>query len=56
MDIDITQTGAVNIQFGISSTALIGSIKIKTLISPVDFHIIKVDTPFLLCLVNINIL
>ena len=48
------QTGAVNVQFGISLTALIGLIAIKTLIGLVDFHIMKVDTPFLLCLIDIN--
>ena len=54
MDINITQTGAVNIQFGISLTALIKLVKVKTLIGLVDFHIVKVDTPFLLCLADMD--
>src|SRR6266702_2418083 len=53
-DINIIQTGAINVQFGIGSTALIGSVTVKTPISLVDFHIIKIDTPFLLCLTDIN--
>ena len=48
------QTGAINVQFGIGSTALIGLVVVKTLIALVDFHIVKADTPFLLCLIDIN--
>src|SRR6266704_2518089 len=54
MDIDITQTGAVNVQFGIGLTALIGSVAVKTLIGLIDFHVVKADTPFLLCLVDMD--
>ena len=53
-DIDTTQTGAVNVQFGIGSTASIGSVTVKTPIGLVDFHIVKVDTPFLLYLIDID--
>src|SRR6266700_8145517 len=53
-DIDTTQTGAVNVQFGIGLTALIRLVAVKTPIGLVDFHIVKVDTPFLLCLADIN--
>ena len=54
MDIDTTQTGAVNVQFGIGLTVLIGLVKVKTLIGLVDFYMVKVDTPFLLCLVDMD--
>jgi len=53
-DINTMQTRAVNVQFGISLTALIRLVKVKTLISPVNFHIVKADTPFLLCLTDID--
>src|SRR6266702_8396838 len=53
-DINTMQTRALNVQFNISSTILIKSVKVKTLIGLVDFHIIKADTPFLLCLTNID--
>jgi len=53
-DINTMQTGAINVQFSISSTASIGSVTVKTLIGLVDFHIIKVDTPFLLCLADMD--
>jgi hypothetical protein len=39
----------VNIQFGIGSTTSIGSITIPTPVGTVEFHIVKADTPFLLC-------
>ena len=54
MEIDIMQTGAVNVQFSISSTASIESITVKTPIGLVDFHVVKADTPFLLCLIDID--
>ena len=54
MDIDTTQTGAVNVQFGIGLTTLIRLVAVKTLIGLVNFHIVKADTPFLLCLADIN--
>ena len=48
------QTRAINVQFGISSTILIGLVKVKTLISPVNFYIVKADTPFLLFLTDMD--
>jgi hypothetical protein len=46
----------VNVQFGIGSTSLIGLAKVTTLIGIIEFYIIKVDTLFLLCLVDIDYL
>jgi len=54
IDINTTQTRAVNVQFGISSTALIRLVAVKTPISLVNFYIVKVNTPFLLCLADID--
>src|SRR3984885_8002335 len=54
IDINITQTRAINVQFGISLTILIKLVKVKTLISLVNFHIVKADTLFLLYFVNMN--
>ena len=54
MDIDTTQTGAVNVQFGIGLTALIGSVAVKTPIGLVDFYVVKADAPFLFCFVDID--
>ena len=48
------QAGAVNVQFGISLTVLIGLVAVKTLISLVNFYIVKADTSFLLCLIDID--
>jgi maltodextrin utilization protein YvdJ len=48
------QTGAVNVQFGISLTILIRLVKVKTLISLVNFYIVKADTSFLLYLTDID--
>jgi len=48
------QTRAVNVQFGISLTVLIGLVAVKTPISLVNFYIVKADTPFLLYLTDID--
>ena len=48
------QAGAINVQFGIGLTILIGLVKVKTPISLVNFHIVKVDTLFLFYLIDIN--
>jgi len=48
------QTRAVNVQFGISLTVLIKLVAVKTLISLVNFHIVKADTPFLLYFADID--
>jgi hypothetical protein len=53
-DIDTSQTEAVNIQFGIGLTILIRLVIVKTPISPVNFHVVNADTPFLLCLADID--
>jgi hypothetical protein len=45
---------AMNVQFSIGLTILIRLVAVKTLISLVNFHIVKADTPFLLCLTNID--
>ena len=54
MNINTMQARAINIQFNISSTALIGLVAVKTLIGLVDFYIVKADTPFLLCLADMD--
>jgi hypothetical protein len=46
--------GTVSVQFRIGFTSFINSIKIATLIGTVEFYIIKVNTPFLLYLVDID--
>ena len=56
IDIDIAQAGAINVQFGIGSTPSIGLITVNTLISNIDFHVVKANTPFLLCLKDIDTL
>ena len=46
--------GTVNVQFGIGSTSLIGSVTVLTPIGDVDFHVVRVDTLFLLCLADLD--
>ena len=50
VDLNTTNTGSINVYFGIDFTT---SVDIITVDSPVDrilFHIIKAETLFLLCL------
>ena len=46
--------GIVSVQFRISFIFSISSIKVATPIGIVEFHIIKVNTPFLICLADID--
>ncbi len=46
--------GIINIQFRIGFISSIGSIKVVTLIGTVEFYVIKVNTPFLLYLADID--
>ena len=46
----------VNIQFGIKLTLLIKLVKVTTPIGIIKFYIVKVDTLFLLYLVDIDYL
>ena len=48
------QIGAVNVQFGINLTVLIGLVIVKTPIGLVNFYIVKADIPFLLYLVDMD--
>ena len=41
MDINTMQARAVNVQFGISLIILIGLVVVKTLISLVNFYVVK---------------
>jgi len=50
------QAGAIHVQFGIGSTPSIGAITVTTPIGNVDFHVVKADTPFLLCLKDMDTL
>lgn len=54
VDINNTHAEAVTVQFGIGSTASIGSITVDTPVGIVKFHIVEADTPFLLCLMDMN--
>ena len=56
VQLDTTTQGMVNVQFGIGSTPSIGSAKVTTPIGTIEFHIVKVDTPFLLCLADMDYL
>ena len=50
-----TQTaGTVQACFGIGQTSSIGSITINSPIGNITFHIVRADTPFLLCLQDMD--
>ena len=55
-NIDRTKAGAVNVQFGIGSTSSIGTVLVDTPIGRIEFHIVEADTPFLLCLRDMDTL
>jgi hypothetical protein len=54
--INTLKAGVINVQFSISFTPFIGSVIVNTLVGNIEFYIVKADTPFLLCLADIDIL
>ena len=52
--VDKSRAEAVNVQFSIGSTYSIGSLLLDTLIGIVEFYIVEADTPFLLCIKDID--
>ena len=54
VNIDFIKTKTIYVQFGIGSISSIKSIDIATPIDRVEFHIIKTNTSFLLCLTNLD--
>ena len=52
--IDISKAGAIHVQFGIGSISSMGSVLIQTPIGHIEFHIVKADTLFLLCLADMD--
>lgn len=52
--IDIFKVGAIYVQFGICSILYIGSVLIQKPIRHIKFYIVKANTFFLLCLVNMD--
>jgi Reverse transcriptase (RNA-dependent DNA polymerase) len=53
-EINKATAGAVNVQFGIGSATSIGSVIVDMPIGQVEFHIVEADTPFLLCLKDMD--
>ena len=54
LELDTSTKGQVIVQFGIRSTSSIGTINVYTPIGEVQFHIVDTNTPFILCLVDID--
>ena len=54
VSLDISIKGQVTVQFGIGAFTFIRTIDVNSPIGKVQFHIIKVDTSFLLCLADID--
>lgn len=46
--------GKVNVQFGIGNVSSIGSVDVSTPIGIITFHIVKADTPFIMCLKDMD--
>jgi hypothetical protein len=52
--LDTLTKGQVSIQFGIGMAFSIGTVEINSPIGKVHFHVVYADTPFLLCLADID--
>lgn len=54
LELDTSTRGQVTVQFGVGSTSSLGIANICTPIGEVQFHIVDVSTPFLLCLADMD--
>lgn len=54
--LDTTNTGGADVQFGLGVTTLVGSVLVDILVGQVRFYVVYADTPFLLCLANMDAL
>ena len=54
VELDTSTKGQVIVQFGIRSTSSIGTTNVHTPIGEVQFHIVDANTPFLLCLADMD--
>jgi hypothetical protein len=54
VDLDLSRTETVNVQFKIGSASSIESLTIDALFEVMKFHVIKTDTSFLLSLADMN--
>ena len=54
VELDKTTAGSTNFVFGIGSTSSIGTVNLNTPLGMIVFHIVQVNTPFLLCLADMD--
>ena len=54
VQLDKNTAGSANFTFGIGSAASIGSVDLDTPLGHITFHIVPVNTPFLLCLADMD--
>ena len=54
--INILKAGTINVQFGIGFTSFISFVIVNIPAGNIEFYIIEADTPFLLCLADMDIL
>jgi hypothetical protein len=52
--LDTLTKGQVSVQFGISIASSIKTVEVDSLIGKVHFHVIHANTPFLLCLADMD--
>ncbi len=52
--LDVTSAGSITAHFGIGTAASIGKLSVDSPVGRVDFHVMEADTPFLLCLQDMD--
>ena len=51
---DTTRAGEVKVTFRIGESVSLGTANVRTPLGAVDFHVVLVDVPFLLCLADLD--
>ena len=52
--LDVIFADSITVHFGIETAILIGKLTVDSFIDRIDFHVMKTDISFLLCLQDIN--
>ncbi|KAI6245385.1 hypothetical protein HI914_06590 [Erysiphe necator] len=54
IELDTSRAGKCNIRYGISNATSIGTVKVPTPLGSITFHVVPTNTPFLLCIQDMN--
>jgi len=52
--LDKNRAGEAQVTFSIGQSVSLGTASVQTLLGVIDFHVVPIDVPFLLCLADLD--